>query len=649
MKPLLMPILLAVFTLASHAERAPRPPVLTAPAPAEPARVIVKFKSDAATVRARALAATAGADAVALALGERASVLGGRVGVSLKAGQAVGERTQVVIADGLTSAQLAARLQADSDVEYAEPDRRMTRQAVPIDPFFLSRDASVTPDVGQWFLRAPVDNLVSAINATRAWDTSKGSGVVVAVLDTGVRADHPDLAGKLVKGYDMVADTDIANDGNGREDDASDPGDWVSSAEANTGKFSGCPQTDSSWHGTQVAGIVGAQTDNGVGVAGTGWNVTVQPVRVLGKCYGNESDIAAGILWAAGIPVAGTTTNATPAKVINLSLGGTGSCDRTYQDAINAAVAKGVTVVVAAGNSAGHAVGAPGNCLNVVTVGALRHVGTKVGYSDVGPQVTLSAPGGNCFNDETGPCLYPIITTDNDGTTVPGASTYSDYRTHVSVGTSFSSPQVAATAALMLAKQAALTPSIVKAVLQQSARAFPTSVPAGDTAPAGQCRAPNGTDQLECYCTTSTCGAGMLDAGAAVALAAEGPVATIAVSASTAAPTVGTAVTLTAAVDAPAARQPLTTTWAVLDGGAVASLASNGSTATLSTTGAGTVVVQATVADALGFTTSTTQTITVSAETASSGGGGGGGALSFAWLALLAVASLALHRLRPAA
>lgn len=662
MKPLLLPLLLAVTTFASSAaEWTPR----TAPvAAADTGRVIVKFKSDASAVRARALSASAAGDTTAQVLGERASTLGSRVGLTLKTGHAVGERAQVVTAEGLTSAQLAARLAADSEVEYAEPDRRMTRLAVPNDEYFQSGPAA-GPAVGQWFLRAPAGEAAAAINAVGAWDLSKGGtagqGVIVAVLDTGIRSEHPDLVNKLVAGYDMVTDTRISNDGDGRDSDPRDPGDWVSFSEANTGTFADCPRADSSWHGTQVAGIIGAETNNGLGVAGVGWNVRIQPVRVLGKCFGNESDIAVGIQWAAGVSVSGLPANPTPAKVINLSLGGTGSCSRTYQDAINAAVARGVTVVVAAGNTAGHAVGAPGNCSNVITVGALRHVGTKVGYSDVGPEVTLSAPGGNCVNaDNSGPCLYPIVTTYNTGTTTPGTFTYSDGTTHPSVGTSFSAPQVAATAAMMLDRQPGLSPAQVKAMLQRSARTFPSSgVAANDQGAVTQCRAPNGIDQLECYCTTSTCGAGMLDAGAAVALAqqAQGAVATVAMSASTTAPTAGQTVSLTANTSAPAERLPVTVAWSITQGGTLATLTASGATATLTPTGAGTVVVQAAVTDALGFTTTTSQTFTVAAATtggtdsgsSSSGGGGGGGAMSLTWLALLAAATVALRRVRTAA
>lgn len=652
MKPLLLPLLLAFGALTVQAERAPRPTVLPADG-GSTARVIVKFKSDATTLRTRALAA--GGEGTAGVLGARASALGGRLGLALKAGHAVSDRAQVVTAEGLTGAQLAARLAADADVEYAEEDRRMTRLATPNDALFLAATGAEGPAVGQWFLRAPAGEATAAINAMGAWDRSQGgaagNGVIVAVLDTGVRGEHPDLAGKLVPGYDMVSDTAIANDGNGRDSDPTDPGDWVTATEAATATFRDCDAADSSWHGTQVAGIIGALTNNGDGVAGTGWNARVLPVRVLGKCYGNTSDIAAGIRWAAGLPVQGISTNPNPARVINLSLGGAGSCGTTYQQAIDDAVAAGTVVVVAAGNSAGQAVGTPGNCNNVITVGALRHVGTKVGYSDVGPQVALSAPGGNCVNvDDSGPCLYPIVTTLNAGTQGPAASIYSNGTTHPSVGTSFSSPQVAATVAMMLDVAPRLTADQVRRMLRSSARAFPTGgVAADETGPITQCRAPStGVQQLQCYCTTTTCGAGMLDAAAAVALAAEPPVITPVITAPVTA-TAGESISLSvAATVEPAGLQVESVVWEIVEGSTLATITgpSNAETVSVVPTGngSGTVVVRATITDSLGQTTTTTQTLTVTGN-GGNGGGGGGGAASLAWLLGLALACAGLHRL----
>ena len=370
----------------------------------------------------------------------------------------------------------------------------------------------------------------AAIDVVPAWDSSIGANIVVGVIDTGVRFDHPDLQGQLLPGYDMTSDPVRANDGDGRDADASDPGDWITSDDLQQpGTLHGCAPAarDSSWHGTQTSALIGALTNNGVGMAGVAPGVRLLPVRVLGKCGGFDSDIIAGMLWAAGLDVPGVPRNPNPARVLNLSLGGDAPCSSAYIDAVAQINAAGAVVVASAGNSVGHAVGVPANCPGVIAVAGLRHAGTKVGFSDLGPDVAISAPAGNCVN--TGPgdaCLYPILTAANRGTTVPiadtdGGSSYTD-SFHISVGTSFSAPLVAGTAALMLSAQPSLTAAQVRALLQASARPFPTTGgDNGDGTPVLQCAAPRpiGTpqvDQAQCYCTTATCGAGMLDAGAAV-------------------------------------------------------------------------------------------------------------------------------------
>jgi serine protease len=162
----------------------------------------------------------------------------------------------------------------------------------------------------------------SSIDVEPAWANTTGvSAVVVAVLDTGVRFDHADLSrvgagGNLLPGYDMIHDPEIANDGDGRDADPSDPGDWLTLAEVTQsgGSFEDCADTaqDSSWHGTQTAGLIAALTGNGVGMASVGRNVRVLPVRVLGKCGGYDSDIIAGMRWAVGLSVAGAPTNPNP-------------------------------------------------------------------------------------------------------------------------------------------------------------------------------------------------------------------------------------------------------------------------------------------------------------------------------------------------
>ena len=490
------------------------------------ARVIVAFKPEAALLRLQALSATSSRDTVEAQAQRRANGLAARAGVTLQSGRLFGARSMVLKAQGLDSDALAARLTGHPDVAYAVPDRRRHTVAVPNDPLFNAGPAGgAGPDVGQWYLRAPDALLLSATNAQGAWDRVTGSpSLVVAVLDTGVLADHPDLAGRVLPGQDLVDDRDTANDGNGRDADARDPGDWITTAEdTNTrGPFFGCGAADSSWHGTQVAGIIGAAANNGIGMAGTAFGVRILPVRVLGKCGGFDSDILAGLYWAAGRDQAGLPGSSTPARVLNLSLGGSGTCSVAYLTAIAevSAPPSNAVVVAAAGNSTGHAVGTPANCPGVVGVAGLRHSGAKVGFSDLGPEVTIAAPAGNCVNIDVGtPCLYPILTTSNSGTRGPGTggSIWTDGN-NISVGTSFASPIVAGAVALMLSARPDLSPAEVIATLKRSARPFPTggSENSPGEPPVTQCRVPDGLDQLQCYCVTGLCGAGMLDMAAAV-------------------------------------------------------------------------------------------------------------------------------------
>jgi len=529
--------------------------------------------------------------------------LGANLELALEDGQVLGARSQSLRARGLSAQALATRLATDPDVEWAQPVRRKTvRAGLPNDPLFGDHQASATPVVGQWFLRAPDATLVSAINAVGAWVITPGSAsVTVAVLDTGVRFEHPDLAGKLWPGYDFVSR--VANDHDeavGPDANANDPGDWSTSSDT-------CGASNSSWHGTQVAGLVGAATDNGIGVAGVGRDTKVLPVRVLGRCGGYDDDIIAGMRWAAGLsstPVA----NPHPAQVLNLSLGSSGTCSPAYRDVIAELTAAGVVVVVASGNDTGHAVNEPANCPGALAVAGVRHAGTKVGYSNLGPQIAIAAPAGNCVNDSPLPCLYPLVTTLNAGTTTPGASIYSS-GTAPSLGTSFATPLVAASAALMLAVNPALTPAQVKAHLQASARPFPVLGAGSNGALA--CRAPSALDQVECYCTTSTCGAGLLDAGGAVALAAGRSVPALAVfQAALDQPTAGMRVPLDGG---PSSTSVTGRSWSVVSGAAHASIdgATNGIQASLLTVSAGSVVVRMTATDAAGTAVSVDKTLQV--------------------------------------
>ncbi len=361
--------------------------------------------------------------------------------------------------------RLAAELKAsDANIAYAEPDRKMYPMLTPNDTSYTS----------QWDLY----ETTGGIRAPAAWDLATGTGVVVAVLDTGIRP-HADLSGQTVAGYDMIIDTTVSNDGNGRDSDPSDPGDWVAANECGSGD----PASNSSWHGTHVAGTIAAKTNNSLGVAGIAYNAKIQPVRVLGQCGGYTSDIADGMIWASGGTVSGLPTNATPSRVINMSLGGSGACDTTSQNAINSARSRGTVVVVAAGNESTNASSSsPANCSGVIAVAATNRNGGRAYYSNYGSIVALAAPGGDTSSSSSN----GILSTLNAGTTTPGADSYAYYQ-----GTSMATPHVAGVAALMLSAKPTATPDEIKAALQSSARAFPA--------------------------TCSQCGSGILDAAAAVA------------------------------------------------------------------------------------------------------------------------------------
>lgn len=497
------------------------------------ARVIVKFKEDSTILRRQAQTSLSGENVVQARARGLAEDLGARVGLKLSAGQSLAERIQVLTSQGMTSEQLAQRLSTQGEIEYAVVDHRRKFKALPNDPLYAAGPAvsggSGGPEVGQWYLRAPTSVLLSSINAEAAWSITTGNpGIVVAVMDSGVRFDHLDLkrvseGGNLLDGYDFVSNDFIGNDDvPGRDSDASDPGDGVTlddvNSPANNVGCSASEVSNSSWHGTSVSGLIGAISNNGVGMASVGRGVRVLPVRVLGRCGGFDSDIIAGMRWAAGLAVPGTPENpgANRARVINLSLGGGGEC-AAYDDVVTELSAVGVVVVAAAGNSAGQPVGVPAKCSGVIGVAGLRHVGTKVGFSDLGPEISISAPAGNCVNTaEDEPCLYPILSATNSGSVGPvlgnAGSIYSD-AFNLTVGTSFSSPLVAGTVALMLSVRPSLTTAEVRNQLRATARPFPTS---GSGATVPVCSAATAASGQECYCTTSTCGAGMLDAGAAV-------------------------------------------------------------------------------------------------------------------------------------
>ena len=628
-----------------------------APPAAPPARVIVVLKADGPLLREHAMSVRQSALAAATAAQGRADRLAARAGVPLSAGLAISERAQVVTARGIDGATLARRLAADPEVESAVVDQRRRALLLPADPLFAAGPASGRgPEVGQWYLRAPGGEVQSAVNAQGAWDLATGNaGVVVAVLDTGVLPDHLDLAGQVLPGYDMVSDVDTANDGDGRDADASDPGDWISVAEngARGGDFYNCGVDGSSWHGTKVAGIIGAAANNGQGMAGTAFGVKILPVRVLGKCGGFDSDILAGMRWAAGLAVPGVPSNPNRAQVINLSLGGSGACAASgYPAVIGEVLAAGTSIVVAAGNSAGRDVELPANCPGVIAVAGLHHAGSKVGFSDLGAAIAISAPAGNCINVKEGePCLYPILSSSNSGTQQPlaGGSVWTDSFDY-SVGTSFAAPIVAGSAALMLAARPRLEPAELRSLMQASARAFPTSGAGNDEngQPVPLCRAPDGSDQLQCYCSVGLCGAGMLDAAGAVAAALAVPLARIA--AGPAQVATGETLRLSASgSEAGAGRSLVAYAWSVAAGGAAAAVfagPADTAEAELLATASGPVTVTLVVTDDSGHQASAQRHIDVVAADEPPATGGGGGAASLLWVALLGLAVAALQHAR---
>jgi serine protease len=469
---------------------------------------------------------------------------------------------------------------------------------------------------------------------------------VIADLDTGVRFEHPDLQwaplGRLLPGYDFITDVTTANDGDGRDPDASDPGDWVTAAEATQAPFKGnncIPQgedhVDSSWHGTRTAGILGALTNNGTGVAGITWQAWILPVRVLGKCGGSDSDILAAMVWAAGVAVDGVPNNPYPAQIINMSLGSTGSCPASYQDVINQLNSRGVLVVVSAGNEGGP-VDAPANCAGVAGIAGLRQAGTKVGYSSLGHQVALSAPAGNC-GGLSGPCLYSIDTTFNLGTTTPTTNGYTD-QTNTNLGTSFSAPVVSAIAGLMLAVNGNLSSSQLIARLQEGSTPFPQSSLDAGTQPPPMCHDPtSATDlqQAECICTRdgTTCGSGMANAPGAIGAALR-PIAAVKATYGH-----GGVVTLDASGSAAACNHSLTAPaayqWTSSDPARSPVSAATGTSTTVTAPASGSISVTLAVTDDAGR--SDTATVKLSATQATSSSPASAG--NQACLAAVAVAS----------
>lgn len=426
----------------------------------------------------------------------RAEDLGRTYGIGLKFKRMMSGDAEVLSivqnqSKAISSADLQKiiiQLNKRADIEFAEVDALMIPYATPNDTAYNT----------QWHY---FEN-AGGMRLPAAWDTTTGNNVTVAVLDTGYRP-HADLAGNVVGQYDMISSSSVGNDGGGRDSNAQDPGDHTTAGQCGTGSQA----SNSSWHGTHVAGTVGAVSNNNSSVAGVAWNVDLVPVRVLGTCGGSLSDIADGIRWAAGLSVSGVPSNPNPADVINMSLGSgsPATCTSTYQNAIDAAVGAGTTIVVAAGNDNSSAGYPPANCSNVVSVAATNRNGGRAYYSNYGSAIDVAAPGGdgcqptsNSTPTSLSDCeggvwseANMIQSTHNTGTTTPGSDNIGALQ-----GTSMAAPHVAGLAALMYAVKPSTTPAEVESVLKSSSRSFPSV--------------------SSHQCTTSNCGAGIVDADAAV-------------------------------------------------------------------------------------------------------------------------------------
>ncbi|GGU14739.1 S8 family peptidase [Streptomyces lateritius] len=372
-----------------------------------------------------------------------------------------------------------AAFRADPDVAYVVPDRRVYATAVQPNDTYYKR---------QWDLF----EAAAGMNVPGAWDKATGEGVKVAVIDTGYVA-HSDLAANVIAGYDFISDTRMSRDGDGPDSNPADTGDWMNMGDCGVDEF-GRPVPDSdrnnSWHGTHVAGTIAATAGNGKGIAGIAHKATIQPVRVLGWCGGTDADIINAITWASGGSVQGVPANPNPADVINMSLGGGGACNPGTQSAINGAVSRGTTVVVAAGNSNKNASGfQPANCNNVITVAASDREGNRAAYSNYGSIIDVTAPGGEtALSSANG-----IWSTLNTGIRSLGSETYAAYQ-----GTSMAAPHIAGLAALMNQASPSMTPAQIESAIKTNARTLPGTCSGGCGAgladAARTLGAPGGTD-----------------------------------------------------------------------------------------------------------------------------------------------------------
>ncbi|MFI7482839.1 S8 family serine peptidase [Kocuria sp. M1R5S2] len=349
-----------------------------------------------------------------------------------------------------TAEELAEELEKDPDVDWAEPDRLVFTARTPgTEPPQDEEMASVA--AAAYDADAPYMWALTSLGAFRAWDTATGKGMTIGIVDTGF-ANHPDLDAKTIDDYDFVSTANLGNDGNGRDADGRDPGTYSTYGQC----YPGSPASNSIWHGTHVAGTAAAAS-NTYGTVGIARDATLLNARALGACgTGYVSDMADAVRWLAGDAVAGVPAAKKRADVINMSLSMNGGCPVVLQNAINTAWFRNIPVAVAAGNVNQPAINhAPGNCYNVITVGAVTSANTRAGYSNHGGAVDIYAPG------------HYIHSSGNTGTKGPVAP-----NTRIDYGTSMASPHVAGTLALLKQKNPGLTSDQYKKLILDSGDPF---------------------------------------------------------------------------------------------------------------------------------------------------------------------------------
>jgi len=318
-------------------------------------------------------------------------------------------------------------LRKDPEVEYAEPNFIRKPCVSPNDPGFEL----------QWHYQL--------INLPEAWDITTGSDeITVAVLDSGILSGHPDLSARLTDGYDFVSQIENANDGDGRDPDPEDPGDD--------------PEGESSsFHGTHVAGTVGAATNNNDGVAGVTWDTRIMPLRVLGLEGGTDADVAQAIRYAVGLNNSSGTVPERTADIINMSFGGP-AFSQTVQDAVLDARAEGAILVAAAGNESTRLASYPASLDGVISVSAVNLNLQKATYSNFGSFVDVAAPGGDTSADLNGDDF-------GDGVLSTLGNEQGEFFYRFYQGTSMAAPHVAGLLALMLSVNPDLTPTDIDQLL----------------------------------------------------------------------------------------------------------------------------------------------------------------------------------------